>query len=308
MAKGLVTKQQTIAVKQKLVSVRGQIASLRARATQLDAQEFAAQAVPVQEDADMQSRTSAIERELAGMEKQLNMSENVVSPYAGQVLELKVDAGGTVAEGQPVLSIQPDVHHLELLAYLPSLQAKDIKNGMEAQISPSTIKREEFGFMKGKVLYVSDYPATSAAMMRDFQNETLVTSLTQSGPVTEIVVDLELDRNAPSGFRWSTSQVQPPVVISGGTICTVEMVTRQAKAGHARASLYQTETWASLRSNMAAAAQWAVPPGSNRRAEDCFGDGASAPPLFFRWKESNAARRRSPLCSPITVASSPWSG
>ncbi len=228
LAKGLVTKQQTIAVKQKLISIQGQIATLRARATQLDAQAFAAQAVPIQEGADVQSRTSAIERELAGMEKQLNMAENVVSPYGGEVLELKVDAGGTVAEGQPILSIQPDVHHLELLAYLPSLQAKDIKNGMEVQISPSTIKREEFGFMKGRVLYVSDYPATSAAMMRDFQNETLVASLTQSGPVTEILVDLELDGNAPSGFRWSASK-GPPVVISGGTICTVDIVTRRQK-------------------------------------------------------------------------------
>jgi HlyD family secretion protein len=228
LAKGLVTKQQTINARQKRISIEGQIAALRARATQLDAQAFAAQAIPLQEDADMQSRISAMARELATVKKGLEMAESVVSTYGGQVLELKVDAGGTVAEGQPILSIQPDVQHLELLAYLPSLQAKDLKKGMEVQISPSTIKREEFGFMKGKILYVSDYPATAAAMMRDFQNEALVASLTLSGPVTEILVELEMDPRSPSGFRWSTSQ-GPPVVISGGTICTVEMVTRRQK-------------------------------------------------------------------------------
>ena len=228
LAKGLVTKQQTIEVQQKLVNVQGQIATLRPRGAQLDAQAFAAQAAPLQEDAGMQSRISAIERELAGMEKQLDMAEKVVSPYSGEVLELKVDAGGTVVEGQPILSIQPDIHNLELLAYFPSLQAKEIKNEMEVQVSPSTIKREEFGFMKGRVTYVSDYPATSAAMMRNFQNETLVASLTQGGPVTEIRVDLELDRRTPSGFRWSTSK-GPLVTISAGTICTVEIVTRRQK-------------------------------------------------------------------------------
>ncbi len=228
LAKGLVTKQQTIATRQKLIGIQGQIASMQAQIKQLDAQQFSIEAANLQADAEMQARISNLDRDVAGMEQEVNLAENVVSPYGGEVLEVKVDAGGAVAAGQPILSIQPDAHNLELLAYLPSAQAKDVKNGMEVQVSPATIKREEFGFMKGKVVYVSDYPVTSAALMRNFQNEMLVTALTANGPVTEIRVVLEVDPSVSSGFHWSTPK-GAPVVISSGTICNIDIVTRRQK-------------------------------------------------------------------------------
>ncbi len=228
LAKGLVTKQQTIATRQKLIGIQGQIASMQAQVKQLDAQQFSLEAANLQVDAEMQARISNLDRDVAGMEQELNVAENVVSPYGGEVLEVKVDAGGAVAAGQPILSIQPDAHNLELLAYLPSAQAKDVRNGMEVQVSPATIKREEFGFMKGKVVYVSDYPVTSAALMRNFQNEMLVTALTANGPVTEIRVVLEVDPSVSSGFHWSTPK-GAPVVISSGTICNIDIVTRRQK-------------------------------------------------------------------------------
>ena len=90
--------------------------------------------------------------------KELEIAENVVSPYAGEVLELKVSPGATVAAGDPVLSIQPDVQDLQILIYLPASQAKNVKPGMDVHIFPSTVKPEEFGFIRGKVTYVSDFP------------------------------------------------------------------------------------------------------------------------------------------------------
>src|SRR5258708_6359282 len=228
LAKGLVTKQQTIATRQKLIGIQGQIASMQAQIKQLDAQQLSLDAANLQADAEMQARISNLDRDVAGMEQEVNLAENVVSPYVGEVLEVKVDAGGAVAGGQPTLRIRPDAHNLELLAYLPSAQAKDVNNGMEVQASPATIKREEFGFMKGKVVYVSDYPVTSAALMRNFQNEMLVTALTANGPVTEIRLVLEVYPSVSSGFHWSTPK-GAPVVISSGTICNIDIVTRRPK-------------------------------------------------------------------------------
>jgi len=228
LAKGLVTKQQTITAKQKLVDLQDQIANLRAQIKQFEAQKFAQEAQPQQEDAELRARVAGIQRDLAGMQKELSMSENVVSPYDGEVLEVKVSPGSAVSTGQPIISIQPDAQNLELIAYLPSLQAKNTKPGMEVQISPSTMKREEFGFMKGKVVYVSGYPATPASLMRNFQNESLVTALTLSGPVTEIRVLLERDPQTPSGFKWSTSR-GPQLTVSSGTMCTVQIVTQYQK-------------------------------------------------------------------------------
>jgi HlyD family secretion protein len=228
LAKGLITKQQSLVSKQKLIDTRDQIAGLHAQIKQFEAQKFTADTQPNQDDADMRTRISQQQRDLAEAQKELALAENVVSPYAGQVLELKVSPGASVIAGQPALSIQPDAQNLELVAYLPSLQAKDTKAGMDAQVSPSNIKREEYGFIRGVVTHVSDYPATPAALMRNFENETLSAALSTAGPVTEVRIALNTSLDTPSGFQWSTSK-GPPVLLTSGTLCTVQVVTRQQR-------------------------------------------------------------------------------
>jgi len=228
LAKGLIVKQQVLERKQRLVTIGANIESLRAQIKQLDAQRFEAANSPLQSDAEMASRIADLARTLAGLEKELSLSENVVSPYGGEVIELKVDNGSIVPAGTPLFSIQPDVKSLDMLVYLPASKAKEAKPGMDVQISPSTVKREEFGFMMGKVTFVADYPATSAALMRNFNNESLVKSLVADGPVTELRVNLIADTATPSGFKWSSSR-GPEITISSGTICTVQIVTREQR-------------------------------------------------------------------------------
>jgi len=96
---------------------------------------------------------------------------------------------------------------------------------MEAKISPSTVKPEEFGFIKGKVTYASDFPDTPAELMRNFENEVLVKALTEAGPVTELHIEMDKNLKTPSGYQWSSPK-GPSVTISGGTLCTAEIVTR----------------------------------------------------------------------------------
>jgi len=223
---GIVARQQTIDMRQKLIEVQRQVEDRRAQLKRLDAQEFSSRSQVSREDSAMSLEIANMERDLTTFEKDLALEETVVSPYSGEILELKVSPGSTVTEGEAVLSIQPDVDMLEALVYVSSSRAKEVHSGMEVQISPSSVKREEFGFMKGKVTFIADYPATSAALMRNFQNELLVTSLTSSGPITEVRVALERDAGSPSGFMWSSS-LGPPVRISNGTLCDTEIVTRR---------------------------------------------------------------------------------
>ena len=226
--KGLITKQQALATKQRLTSIQDQIATLKAQLKQIDAQMFAIVSQPKEDDIVLRDRVSNLQREVSAGEKELSLAENVISPYGGEALELKVDQGSTVTLGEPIISIQPDVRNLELLAYFPSSQAKDMKTGMEVRVSPSTIKREEYGFMKGLVVYVADYPATPEALMHNFENESLVKSLSNVGPVTEIRVALVIDPSTPTGFQWSTSR-GPNVVLSSGTMCSTQVVTRRQR-------------------------------------------------------------------------------
>ena len=228
LAKGLVTKQQVYLTRQKLVNIQGNIASKRAEITQLDSAEFQAKNENLEPNLQLQNTLTDLRRELQVLEKELETQSTVVSPYSGQVLELKVSPGSLVQVGQAIISLHPDIEKLEALVYVPSAKVKEVRPGMEAEISPSSVRREEYGFIRGKVTFVSDYPATEAALMRLFENAPLVTSLESAGPVTEVHVEMESNSHTPSGYRWSSPQ-GAPVKLSGGTICLGEIVTRTQK-------------------------------------------------------------------------------
>ncbi|MGA2985522.1 MAG: NHLP bacteriocin system secretion protein [Terriglobia bacterium] len=226
LTKGLITRQQTLQDQQKLVEINGQIESLRAKIKRIEADQYTARTDPQRFDEEMKSRIGGLERNLAGLEDQMANQSSVESPYDGQVIEMKAVPGSLVAAGSPILSIQPQGNTLEVLVYLPSLQAKAVQPGMAAEISPSTVKREEFGFIRGKVVYAGEFPASFDALMRNFQNETLVRSIMAAGPVTELRVILERDPASMSGYKWSSSR-GPAITISSGTLCTVQVITRQ---------------------------------------------------------------------------------
>lgn len=228
MTKGLITKQQAISSHQKLTTIKDQIATLKAEIIQIDAQLFAARSQPREDDTALKDKVAGLSRDLAEASKELAIGESVRSPFEGEVLEVKVDPGSIVSTGQPILSLQPNAQDLEVISYLPASTAKDIRPGMEVQISPSEIKREEYGFLRANVIAVAEYPATPEAMMRNFQNDTLVRALTTAGPVTEIRVGLQRDANTPSGYRWSASH-GPKLKLSSGTLCTTRFVTKRRR-------------------------------------------------------------------------------
>jgi HlyD family secretion protein len=223
-SRGLVTNQQVIGARQKLVELRAQSEDRRAQLKQFDAQEFELRSQTSALQSEMRFDLANREREIASLRMELESQELVRAPEAGEVLEIKISPGGTVATNAPVLSIQPDSENLETLAYVSALQAKDIRVDMDARVSPSTVKREEYGFMRGKVVFVAGYPATTAALMRRFQNEQFVATLAAHGPVTEVRVVLERDPTTVSGFQWS-SPGGPPIKISSGTLAMTQVVT-----------------------------------------------------------------------------------
>jgi len=225
LAKGLVTRQQTYATRQRLVGLQGNIASRRAQISQIDAQEFQTANESMESNIQVENRVADLTREIELVERQFETESKVVTRFAGQVLEIKVSPGSLVQAGTPVISLQPDVVKLEAVLYVPARTAKEVRPGMAAEISPTGTRREEFGFVRGSVTFVADYPATEQALMRIFENAPLVQALAAGGAVTEVQVELQRDPATPSGYRWSSGS-GPPVRLSGGTLCLGDVVTR----------------------------------------------------------------------------------
>jgi HlyD family secretion protein len=222
---GLITKQAFVTTQQALNAKRDELAGHRLDLNGLDLKRLEADQ---QLDQQLEARQAAI-RDLdiatGELKAQLGENVNVLSPYAGRVLEILADRGAVVSPGAPVLNIEVLSQDLRAVLFVPASEGKKVQKGMPVRIAPSTVKREEFGTMLGKVIWVAEFPSTSRGMTRLLGNEALVTKLMEQGPPIQVDVALERDPATPTGYRWSSSR-GPDLKISSGTLAAGDVVVK----------------------------------------------------------------------------------
>ena len=226
VSKGLITKQSALQNQQKIAQLEGNVSKLQAQLEQLQSDDVATGNQAQQLQLDYRAKIEDLMRNIKATELELQRSSKVVSTNAGRVVELKVYPGAIVGTGAPIVSIEPLEDSLEAVVFVSSGQAKEIKPGMEADVSPSGVQREEYGYLIGKVRAVNEFPATLEAITRTFENESLARSMLDAGPVTELRASFVKERKSFSGFKWSSPK-GPPATISSGAVCLVEVVTRE---------------------------------------------------------------------------------
>lgn len=183
----------------------------------------------------------------------------VISPYSGVVVEQKLNLGEKVDTGQVLLTILPGEHvkaddgdrsNVRMIAsetgdfqreiklggknivnlvadlYIPASDGKRVEPGMEVHIVPTTVKREEFGFMFGKITEISTIPATPEGMMRTLKNKQLVDTLSREGAPFQTRAVLEVEAGNFSGFRWSSPH-GPEQRVGAGTMCSAEVIIKR---------------------------------------------------------------------------------
>jgi HlyD family secretion protein len=228
---GLITRQALLATTQQRDQAEERGRQARSELVQLQAEAGQVQNQTLQNVQESQTRLTEAERELAQMESELRTTSEVTSPYTGRVLEVVVEQGSMVDRGRPILTVDltgKAVKGLEAILYIPSVHGKKIRPGMEVQIAPSTVKKEEFGYLLGTVTYVSDFPVTPQGMQRVLKNEQLVTSLSGDDAPYEIHVDLLPDPDNLSTYRWTSSD-GPPIRIQSGTLASAGVVVERRR-------------------------------------------------------------------------------
>lgn len=161
---------------------------------------------------------------VARMQSDDGEETDIVSFFEGTVTEVLVRKGMQVDRGDEVVVLEKGDTPLQAVVYVPADDARSLEEGMEVQISPSTVQVQEFGYMLGRVSSVSSLPATERQMsVTLLENEELVQSLHGSGNQLRVNVELVTDSTTASGFDWSHPQ-GPPVPIANGTPCTVTFV------------------------------------------------------------------------------------
>lgn len=152
----------------------------------------------------------------------------VESPYAGRVVDVKVGPGMLVTMGTSLVTVEPDdgiEAGLDAAIYVAASDGKKIQPGMTVRLAPTTVRREEFGYLIATITYVSDYPATMQSMRLRLQNEELAREFSGTAPPIEILARL-LPANNFSGYRWSTA-TGPRVKVTAGTLAQAEVVVRR---------------------------------------------------------------------------------
>ena len=226
LQKGLITKQTALQTQQKIATLGENISKLKAQLSQLQSDRVSMRNDQSRLSLENGTRIDDAVRKVKMAQQDLDLSSKVTASNAGRVVEVKVYPGAVVSGGAPILAIEPLGNNLQAIVYVSSGQAKEIKPGMQANISPSGVQREEYGYMFGTVLTVGEYPATSEAISRTFENDALARSMLAGGPVTELQVAFIADPGTVSGYKWSSPK-GPPSTVSSGSVCSVDVVTRQ---------------------------------------------------------------------------------
>lgn len=170
----------------------------------------------------LNERVREAERELASRTLEASQAMRVTSPYRGYVREIRRGVGQLSTAGQALVSIELAGVPVQALVFVTS-EGKRIESGMDARVSPVTVRQEEYGYMVGTVTSVSTQPVTLAGMTRTLGNDILVQQLAARGASYLVEIALRPDSATPSGFRWSSRQ-GPPLTVGSGTSISVSVV------------------------------------------------------------------------------------
>jgi HlyD family secretion protein len=205
--------------KLRIVDAQNDILKLKAQRADLQSQ---------RERERMQSefRINDAKRLVEQLSAELDRGSRILSPAEGRVVEVKVSGGSVLTVGTPVIEIETAGRTLEATIYMPPDRGKNIGPGMVVHVQPSTVVREEFGSIIGKVVAISEFPVTPQGMAADLHNDTLVKRFSQDGAPYAAKVRLEPDSTTVSGYRWSSGK-GPPLRLSSGTLARAEVTTRE---------------------------------------------------------------------------------
>lgn len=173
----------------------------------------------------------ALTGRIAELKKKLRSSSLVTSQEEGRVIEVNLHVGEMVAPGSVVMSIvreSASVRNLVAVMYVPVESGKKLAPGMAVRIAPSTVNKEEFGYILGRIVSVSEYPVTVRTARQKLGNSELAAAYVGSTPCLEILADLVIDKKNQSGYRWSTLS-GPPNKIENGTVCSASVIVARQR-------------------------------------------------------------------------------
>lgn len=171
-----------------------------------------------------------------GSEEYLQL-ENRISEYNGKRM-LRSNVDGVVQKiqrsktavnaGDSVATIVPKslYSYNEVYIYVPKEEVGALEVGMEAQITPSYVTREEYGYMEGVISYISDNIVTENSLMKHMGTMDYVESLLPSQNCVEVTIQLSVDTEGEGNYVWSNPKGNR-LTIKSGDQCSVHILKQE---------------------------------------------------------------------------------
>jgi HlyD family secretion protein len=207
--------------------------------TEIEIENQKANLARIQEDLDRSYRVEeiqALQNEIAAAKGDMDRllldekSLEVYSPYTGRILELIVATGDRVTVGAEIASIELPATRgmgLQYYATFPAQYGELLDVNLPVEIEVSGVDPKQYGFLLGKIKYLSPYPVTIEELKSDMRNSEIVSYL--KGPnqiVYSAIIELQRDPSTKSGYKWSAED-GPPWEFSSGTTGTVKTIVER---------------------------------------------------------------------------------
>jgi HlyD family secretion protein len=228
-AKGMISQSELISRQEQLDLTTLDLANAKARKVEV---ELAAATkrdgvadLERQKQAEIELKKSDVDR----LRVEMEVGSFVRSPISGVIREIRLGRGSVAAAGAVVSTVGTDQQgYFQVMALLTGNTRKRAAPGMQAEIVPDTIKKEEYGSMKGRVTAVSDEDVSVEHVEQIFHNDQLTQSLFGGEPALLASVELVPTKDNRSGFEWRSGN-GPPYKITAGSVATVDIIVERVR-------------------------------------------------------------------------------
>lgn len=154
----------------------------------------------------------------------------LTSTVEGTVISTKVDNEPFEAF-EPILSVvdgmDPRSGKAMLIAYVDNAGQRHIKEGMGAQVWPENEKRDEIGYVRGRITRIDRYPVAADVVRQTLRSEEMADRLLTAGTTMyQVNIELFTSSENPAEYDWSFGEPDD-VNMNIGTYCSVLTETRR---------------------------------------------------------------------------------
>ena len=218
--KGLITREQYFSSKTDLVALKNKKISAKEQLSLISLNKEEVEFNNIFDENDISNQIEVLKSSLVELEKNYKLQTEIIANSNGIIGEISGRIGDVISPGYKLAIIHyqgKDLKNYVLNLYVPYNANEPIKKGMSVDIQPFNVDHNKYGWLQGKVNYVSSIPADDYSMLETLGNKNVIELIDFRGSTYKVVVILETDPNTFSGFKWSNNK-GPQIKLSSGQL------------------------------------------------------------------------------------------